>query len=346
MPPTAPATQANAPSAAPAEPKSTASNIAQGIQNKAAGKAPEKATEPSSDTAEKKQDVAGSDPNAGKRKYTVNGREVWLTPDQADAYVQKGIAFEPKMSELDRTQREMQTFYKSLVENPGKILGLLAKRENIPVQTIVERFLGSTAPSEDVKETIGKWYYENAVKLAHMDPKDRAILERDEQIKSLQQSEKERIETAVALENRAKIQAAMAQLSSQIQETLKDFGLKNMDSPAAVRLAKEIADVMRVSYLSGKPCTSKQAAEKVKARIHEYQREFYDSLDMDQLVEQLGKENAEKVRKHFLKAVQDAEKGTKQEGRQSDRLPKRDERKTMSMDDFHDYLDDLKKTGK
>jgi len=78
---------------------------------------------------------------------------------------------------------------------------------------------------------------------------------------------------------------------------------------------------------------------RVKQEVMEYQKAYYDVLDEDKLVEQIGKENAEKVRKHFLKAVKTAEKPVK------DFRPaaKRDDRKTMSPDEFHEYLADLKK---
>ncbi len=105
--------------------------------------------------------------------------------------------------------------------------------------------------------------------------------------------------------------------------------------------------MMRVSYMTKQPLTAKLAAEKVKARIQDYQRQFYDTLDPEQLVTAIGKENAEKVRKFLLKTVQDAEKGTQQEGgKQFAQPPRRDQRKTINMDQFHDMLDDLKKNSK
>lgn len=330
--------------------KVTANSIAKAVTDRATGKAPAaRGPETPADGDEKgkvKAPAATADPNAGKKKYVVEGREVYLTPEQADAYVQKGLAFEPKVSELARMKQEFNQLQEAMLNNPGLILTNLAKRANVPIQAIVEKVLSGTA-SDEVKEATGRWYWENVAKRHQMDPKDREILEKDERIKMLEAQDKQKAEMAIAMENRAKVVKALGDVSAQIKETLTELGIKNVDSAAGIRITKEIADVMRISYFSKQPCTAKQAAEKVKARIHEYQRQFYDDLDMDQLVETLGKDNAEKVRKYFLKTVQDAEKGTRQEGgRPAGAVPKRDERKTMNMDEFHDYLDDLKRKSK
>ena len=334
----APATQA--------EPKQTTQNIVKSVTDRATGKSPAQEQPQDDKHVDKRNPVAQvPDPNAGKKKYTVEGKDVWLTPEQADAYVQKGIAFEPRVSELDRLKREVSQFEQTLVNNPGLILANIAKVKNIPMQTLVENVLNSNV-SDEVKEATGKWYWENVVKRHQMDPKDLQILEQEERIKALEMQDKQKAEEAIAAENRVRVVKALGEISAQIQETLGELGLKNVDSPAAIRITKEIADVMRLSYLKREPCTAKQAAEKVKARILEYQRQFYDSLDAEQLVEAIGKENAEKVRKHLLKAVQDAGKGTQQENRRNAEPPKRDVRKTINMDDFHDYLDELKKSSK
>lgn len=338
MPPTA------APAApTQAEPKITANNIAKAVTDRATGKVPPAAKGPE-DGDEKAK--AAADPNAGKKRYAVEGKEVWLTPEQESAYVQKGIAFEPRVSELDRMKREFAQLQDAMLNNPGLILTNLAKRANVPIQQIVERVLSGTA-SDEVKEATGRWYWENVAKRFQMDPKDRAILERDERIKALEDQDKQKASAAIAIENRMKVVKALGEVSAQIKDTLVELGIKNLESVAAIRITKEIADVMRLSYFSKQPCTAKQAAEKVKSRILEYQKQFYDELDAESLVGHLGKENAEKVRKYFLKVVQDIEKGSSAgASKPSGSVPKRNERQTMNMDEFHDYLDELKKTSK
>lgn len=337
---------ATATPATQAEPKITANNIAKAVTDRATGKVPQgKGPETPADGDEKKP-VAVADPNAGKEKYTVEGKDIWLNPAEARAYVQKGIAFEPRISELARMKQEIQQFEHELVNNPGKIIANISKAKGIPIKDLVQNVLSSNA-SDEVKEATGQWYWENVAKRHRMDPKDLQILEQEERIKSLEAQDKEKAETAIATENRARVVKALGDVSAQIQETLGELGITDLSSPASIRITKEIADVMRVSYFSKTPCTAKQAAVKVKARIQDYQKQFYDSLDAEQLVTAIGKENAEKVRKYLLKTVTDAEKGTQQEGgKHSAQTPRRDQRKTIGLDEFHDYLDDLKKNSK
>jgi hypothetical protein len=338
MPPEAPVAQ---PSPTAADPKATAANIAKGAQDKAQGKAP--AADPKAAPAAGKP-VEGQDPNAGKRKYVVEGKERWLSPTEADAYVQKGLAFEPKISELARMRQEINQFEQALINNPGAVIANIAKKRNIPIGDMVKNVLQSNA-SDEVKEATGRWFYENVAKRQMMDPKDRELLEKDERIRSLEERDKNVADQAAFAENRNKVVAALATVSGQIKETLAELGIKNVDSPMALRLTKDIADVMRISYFSRQPCTAKQAADKVRQRIHDFQGQFYGELDAETLVERLGKENVEKIRAHLLKPVLDAEKGTKQHATQQPSVPKRNQRETMNMDDFHDYLDGIKKTN-
>lgn len=342
MPPEA----ATAPAPTQAEPKQTAANIAKAVQDKANGKVPASRgpERPPEDGDEKGKAKATADPNAGKQKVVVEGKEYWLTPEQISAYAQKGIAFEPRVSQLDRMQREFAQLEQSMLNDPGRILTNLAARAKVPIQTLVERVLSGTA-SDEVKEATGKWYWENVAKRMRMDPKDLQILEQDEKIKRLEEADKQKAATAVAMENRQRVVKAMAEVSGQIRDTLTELGVKNVDGPAAIRLTREIADIMRVSYFAKQPCTAKQAAEKVRARIMDYQKQFYDELDMDKLVEVLGKDNADKVRKYFLKLVKEKEE-IEQKPSGPGKIQKRDERQTINMDQFHDYLDDLKRKSK
>ena len=342
-----------APAAAPAtpatqaDPKQTAANIVKGMQDKAAGRGsdgPHVAGAAPKDGAAAPP-AAQPDPNAGKEKFVVNGKEVWLTPEQAKGYVQKGLAFEPRISELARLQQETAAFLDTLRNEPEKVL--FDKRIGLTPEAALTRILQSSKVSDSIKEAVGHWYYENVVKLAKMDPKDREIAERDARIKEMESEQQARANALIAEENRAKAQAAFAQLRGQIGEAMKEIGLPNIDSPVGVQMAKRVADVMRLAYLQRKPITAKDAAGMVRKEITEYQRAFYDTLDEEKLVEQLGKENAEKVRKHLLKAVKEAERDQKDGGSKGPGQPvRRGERKIITPDEFKDYLDDIKRNNK
>ena len=93
-----------------------AGNIAQAIQDKATGKVPT-GSAPTKETTPK-----AVDPNLGKEEYTVNGQKVYLTPEERVRWVQKGMAFEPKMSQLAKLEQETGAFLQQLKTNPEQIL--------------------------------------------------------------------------------------------------------------------------------------------------------------------------------------------------------------------------------
>ena len=131
----------------------------------------------------------------------------------------------------------------------------------------------------------------------------------------------------------------------QIAEAMKETGLPDIDTPLGVQLSKRIADVMRLSYLARKPCTPKQAAQMAMDQMKQAQAFLYDNLDDEKLVDTLGKENAEKVRKYFLKTMKETEKSEKQASASAPPA-RRGDRKTMTPDEFHDYLDTIKSANK
>lgn len=337
------ANEAPAPAAAPAQvdAKTTAQNIAQNIQNKANGNAP-------AGTQNNGKENAGAppapiDPNAGKKKYVVDGKDVWLTLDQADSYTQKGLAFEPKVDQLRRLERETNDFVNSLISDPGKVLSQLAKAKNVPLQNLVQNILKGNG-SQEVKDVVGQWFYDEAVVPSKLTP---------EQLKAREDAryreERERQDSAakdmqIKQENQRKFEQAKALILSQIGEAMRDSGLPSNDTPVGAEMARMVADTMNLARLKGQPTTPKQAIEYVRRRIVEVQASYYDVLEDEKLVEQLGPKNIDRLKKHFLKLAKEI--GGAPPKQQRGTAPTRgNERKTMNSDQFRDYLENIKKNG-
>ena len=314
----------------------TAGNIAKAVTAKTSPVIENKPVSSTKDTA--KPEEAVIDPNAGKEKYIVDGKDRWLTPEQAKAYVQKGLAFEPKISELGRLQQETSQFLQTLRDNPEKIL--LNPKFGVSPDQILQKIMGSTKVNDQIKEVVGQWYYNNVVAKEAMSPQEREHSEMKAKLAEYEDLTRKQQDDFQQRENDAKVQAALNQIKAQISEAMADAGVP-LDSKIAPSLARRVAQVMQMGYQQGKTLTPKEAMAKVKAEVFEYQKAYYDMLDEDKLVEQIGTENAEKVRKYFLKQVK--EKETVKGGRQNAPTPKRDVRKTMNSDEFRDYLDELKK---
>lgn len=284
--------------------------------------------------------VEVKDPNAGKEKYIVDGKDRYLSPEEAKAYVQKGLAFEPKISQLGRLQQETAAFLDTLQKDPGQVI--YNERFGKPHE-VLSKILNSTKISDEIKDTLGQWYYNNVVAPAKMSPQERETAEWKRKADAYEEMQKQQIQQKLAQDNESKVQAALATIKAQISEAMQEAGVP-LNSKIAPQMAKRVAQVMQLGYVTGKVITPKEAMAKVKAELMEYQTSYYDTLDEDKLVEQLGKENAEKVRKYYLKAVKASEE--KKEKKDLKSSSKRDERKTMTPDEFRDYLADLKAKGK
>lgn len=314
----------------------TAENISKNIQAKADGKPPE--IQPAAKEGEQSKVV---DPNQGKEKYLVNGKEIWLSPDEAKRYVQKGIAFEPQVTALHHLKNEIGEFMGKLKNDPAAIL--FDKRIGLTPEDALKNILKSNQITDSTKELIGQWYYENVVEPMKLSPEQlKAREDAKWRIEREAQDARARDEM-VKEENRRRADEALNQIKANIAEAMKESGLPNNDTPLGVMMARRIADVMRLGYFQRQTITPKQAIEKVKLELKNLTSVWYDHLDDDQIVKEIGEKNAEKFKRYFLKLAKEAEKKPT-----VTRTPStnKGDRKTMSPDEFHDYLDSLKKGGK
>jgi hypothetical protein len=314
-----------------------AANIAAAVTAKTTGTAP---VAPDA-KADPKATAPVADPNAGKEKYVVDGKDIYLSPEQARAYVQKGIAFEPKVSELARLQNETRQFLEVLRNDPAKII-FNTKLGN--PEDNLRKILASTKVSDATKDMLGQWYYNNVMVPEKMTPEQREAVEWKRKAQEYDTYKEQQEQARLTAENDARVGQALGILKAQIGEAMTEAGVP-LTAKVAPQIAQRVAQVLRAGHIAGKAITPKEAMAKVKSEMTEYRKAYLDMLDEDKLVEELGKENAEKVRKYFLKAIKGKDTSVKSS---SGNMPsaKRDERKTMTPDQFRDYLDDLKKKGK
>ncbi len=315
------------------DPKSTATNIVQGIQDKAQGKRPG-----APDPKKNGEAQPPVDPNAGKEKYVVDGKEYWLTTDQAKAYAQKGIAFEPKVSQLGHLQNEVNQLLRDL-QDPS----IAIKKLKYAPKAVIEAALNSGQMGPDVEEFIGNWYWKNVVERERMTPEQREIADIRKKNQEFESREAFARDMAIKQENQRRIDMAMSQIKAQISESMKASGLPTYDTPLGAMMARRVADVMRLGYFQRQTITPTQAIEKVKDEMKQIQSAYYDILDEDTLVKELGEVNAKKIQKYFLKVAKEAEKQIPDNGKV--RSTPKGERKTISSDDMAEYLAELKRNN-
>lgn len=314
-----------------ADPKVTANNIVNNAtQNgKTQNKEPEKKVE------------TPVDPNAGKKKYVVDGQEVYLTPEEVDTWAQKAMGYEKKLTKFSHLQQEMNAFMQTLVEDPMKIL--TDKRIGLTPEAVLEKIFKSKNISDSFKEKVGQWYYENAVEPLKMTPEQLKAKENEKWRAEREAKDKFEQEEFIKRENMLRVSQAMNQIKAQISEAMKDSGLPNNDSPLGAEMARQVAEVMRVAHLNRQSITPKEAITFVKQRIKQIQLAYYDSLSDEDLFKELGDKNVEKIKKKLLKMVKENSNDLpKTQGQSKSR---RTERDTFNHDDLHDYLDEIKRTG-
>ena len=314
----------------------TAPNIVKAVTDKAAGGVPVSkhtvVSPVSKDTA-----PPPVDPNAGKEKYVIDGQDRWLSPEQARAYVQKGIAFEPKMDQLGRLQHETAALLQTLQTDPARVI---YNDQFGKPHEVLAKLLQSTKVSDELKETLGQWYYQNVIVPSKMSPEAREAMEWKQKAQEHEAVLSQQAQMRQQAENQARVGQALAVLKSQISEAMTEAGVP-LDAKIAPQLATRVAQVMQAAFYQNRMITPKEAMAAVKREIFGFQKAYYDMLDEDKLVDMLGKENAEKVRKYYLKAVKDAGAADKKNNFKP--AAKREERKTMTPDEFREYLNDLKK---
>lgn len=337
-----------APTAAPAtqsQPKQTANNIAKAIHDKVTPKAPAAPpTPPQAKPNEQANTQTPPDPNAGKQKYVVDGKEMWLTPDQAHAYVQKGLAFDRTTDQLGRLQQEQAALVQALIKNPGQVLSNLAKQHNIPIKNIVDSVLSSDA-SEEMKDAVGEWYYHNRVAIEKLTPEQRKAMENEKKLSEFERQEKERAEAAIRQENRQRVENATGQLKGFIAEAMKESGLPDNNTPIGAEMARMVADTIRVATARRQAITPKQAIEFVKQRVKAVNTQYFETLEDDALATALGDTIVGKIQKYLLKKAQANGAQIPQQNRPARPAVRHGERKVITPDEMHDYLADIKKTG-
>ncbi len=219
-------------------------------------------------------------------------------------------------------------------------MGVLTdKRIGLSPEIVLEKVLKSEGISDSIKESVGKWYYENVIVPAKMDPFEREAMEAKKKLKEFENRDAYAKDLAMKQENELRVQTALNQIRAQIAEAMKESGLPNIDTPLGSEIARMTADVMRLAYFQKQTLTPKQAIEFVKNRIKQVQAAWYDELDEENLVKELGEKNAEKVKKYFLKLAKEAEKQPTVSKSPSTR---NGERKIITPDEMHDYLEGLK----
>lgn len=216
-------------------------------------------------------------------KLKVNEKEYEVdssNTDQIKQLVQKGLSAQQRYTEAAAIRNQAQSFINALKNDPVKVL---------------------THPSLGLnfRDVAEKYLYQQ---LQHDNMSDE---------EKQQHAEKEELEKYRAEElerKRSDEQKKLEKLKEEYRENYQQQfieALKESNIPKNDWSIKRMADYMREAIRRGaKNITPKQIAPLVKQDWENAQRELLSSLDGDDLINMLGKETAEKIRKHQIAQAQ------------------------------------------
>lgn len=219
-------------------------------------------------------------------KLKINGKEEDF--DATDdgvvaAEIQKGRAAQEKFKEASTIRKQALNFVEALKTNP--------------IAALSHPSLGL-----DLKKICEEYLYENVVKQEMMSPEERQREQEKRELEAYRKAEADR----------------KAQKENQDKETMKekyrqDWSVKFKDAlsqtglPATDWTVKRMAEYMKVAISKGhKHIQPIDVAKQVKEDWERAAKDLYSSVDGEKLIELIGKDNVDKIRKANLKRYDDS----------------------------------------
>ena len=279
--------------------------------------------------AETKQDLLRNEAKEdGNNKPTpktwnlkVNGKEIEFdasNEDRIKAEVQKGLAAQEKFQQSAKIQKQAEQFINMLQTNP-------------------EAVLSHPSLGINLREFAENYLYKQ-LKAEQMSPEERQA-----------KTEKEELERYRAERAEAKKQEEAQKMEQLKEQYRQDYAnkfqqaLEKTGIPKNDWSIKRMADYMREAIRRGHSnITPEDVAPMVREDWLGAQRELLSSLDGEKLIEMVGKDTAEKIRKYHIEQVNKA--NPFQQQKQSTTFSKdnkqKDKKKTNA--NLYDFIDNVK----
>lgn len=261
---------ASAPSAAPSDKGPISGAHDKPVNEPAASVAPEAAAPTEKPVAQE------------RKKYNIAGKEVFMTPEEADKYVGLGYSANSKFQEAAQLRKEAEAFVQALVTDPESALSELG----IDIDGLAEKRL-----TEKLKREM-------------MDPVQRELEElrawKQKQEEERTTSEKTRQEQAARQQHEQLRQQASQQYIAKMGEVLQKMNLPRTEETIQW-LSEEVANAVRHGF----DMDFELAASRVRNRYQSAIKSLVSQLDGEQLLEVLGGDDTvNKIRKFDLSRLQ------------------------------------------
>lgn len=242
-------------------------------------------------------------PKDFKDKITVNGQERELTYDEIKARAMKAEGAEERFKYANTVLEAIKNNPVGVLMNPA--IGVDIKK--VAFETLKKSNLG-----EEDKKELSKWFYENIVKPAQMDPTERRAMEAEEKNKQYEAEKAERAKQ----ENETKTQAATRQefqrILGEIAAAIPASGLPfspDLKSPNDADLVRRIGKKMEIALVRhNQKLGITEAIALVKADLRAEHNAMAKLYNEDNLHEFYETDVMEKFNRAMLKKFKAGEK--------------------------------------
>lgn len=214
-------------------------------------------------------------PQPKMRKVKVNGREEVVDEDTVFRDYQKYQAANELFQQANMSKKQVTEFVKALQENPEEVL----RNPQLGINR---------------RELAEKWLREE-IEAELIDPKDRRLAELEAENSGYKSKEEEKRQTREAEEHQARVAEHRQQISTDLEKAMEATVLKKDESTL-----REMAAVMRMAIEQGIDVSPEEIARHVETRKLNNFIQVAQRLDGEQLLEFLGQEVTNKIRKADL----------------------------------------------
>ena len=239
-----------------------------------------------------KGEKSGHDePQKFELKVKVDGSEKTISdPEEAKALIQKGMASDQRFYQANKIMSETKEVLETLKTDPGKIFShpqYGQKFIDAATDYLYEHYRIESLPPEQQEAEYAK--RENAQLKAQMQ----------------QRQQQEQAQKTTEMTNHYR-----QQFTNGLVETLKISGLPDTQDN---RLA--IVNRMKASVSKGIPIDPKQIASDVRSGFDTNLNQSFANMSVEQLIQAVGKENVDKIRKHQIQQIKSQQSTTMQKSR-------------------------------
>lgn len=267
--PTAAPTPASAPATEPKTTSTPASTPNKGTPTPVTSPTPGAA--PASEPPKPDAAAPATPPDPTKpHKIVVNGKEEWISTEDAIKLAQIGKGANAKFEEAARMRKQNEQFLELLKANPRAVLA--NPKLGLDFRKIAEEYLLEQ------------------INLEKMTPEQKQVHEMQEKLKALEAEKEE-----------AKKQAESAQQEELVKHHTENYqreiieALKTSDLPKTRFVVKQIGYYMALGLERGVPLKAVDVLPLVRDDVHRNYRDFFGAADVNLVAELMGEEGVKKL---------------------------------------------------